>query len=90
MGNMLSCDVFNMRNKVLLAVGASTSICSVIGFDFASRVLRVNGQPLQGRRLLISLAYIFILSMLPGIDFYGHFGSLFGGFLFGASFLKPS
>lgn len=87
---MLSVDVYNIRGKALLAVGASTSICSVIGFDFAARILRVKDQPLQGRRLLITLGYIFLLSILPGIDFFGHFGSLFGGFLIGASFLKPS
>lgn len=28
--------------------------------------------------------------MIPGVDFWGHFGSLFGGFLIGASFLPPS
>lgn len=84
---MLSVDAYNIRNLHLLAVGASTSICSVIGFDFAYRILRVNKQPLQGRRLAISLLYIFLISMLPNVDFFGHFGSLAAGFLLGASFL---
>jgi hypothetical protein len=39
---MLSDNVFNYRGKTLLAVGASTSICSVIGFDLMYRILRVN------------------------------------------------
>jgi hypothetical protein len=87
---MLSITVYNIKNIPLLAVGASTSICSVIGFDFAYRILRVNNQPLQARRLLITLLYIFLISMLPGVDFFGHFGSLAAGFLIGGSFLKPS
>lgn len=28
--------------------------------------------------------------MMPGIDFFGHFGSLIAGFLFGFAFLKGS
>jgi hypothetical protein len=32
--------------------------------------------------------YIFLISILPGIDFYGHFGSLISGALLGMSFLK--
>jgi hypothetical protein len=89
MGNMLSVDVYNLKKQVLLAVGASTAVCSVIGFDFAGRVLQVDGAPPQTRRLLISLAYIFVISIMPGVDFYGHFGSLFGGFFIGLAFLRP-
>lgn len=87
---MLSVSAYNLRLKQLLAVGASTSICSVIGFDFAYRILRVNDQPLQSRRLFITLFYLFLISMIPGVDFYGHFGSLLGGFWIGTAFLKPS
>jgi membrane associated rhomboid family serine protease len=89
-GNMLSITVYNLTNRTLLAVGASTSICSVIGFDFAYRLLRINNQPLQPRRLLITLLYLLLISLLPGVDFFGHFGSLAAGFLIGGSFLKPS
>ena len=28
--------------------------------------------------------------MMPGVDFFGHFGSLFAGFLIGMCTLKPS
>lgn len=77
-----------MKNGNLLAVGSSTSICSVIGFDFAYRILRVDGQPLQTRRLAITLIYLLLISIMPGVDFYGHFGSLIGGFLIGLSVLK--
>jgi hypothetical protein len=90
MGNMLSTDVYNLRTKILIGVGSSTSICSVVGFDFAYRILRVNNQPLQNRRLLITLSYIFLISIMPGVDFFGHFGSLVAGFLIGSIFLKPS
>jgi uncharacterized membrane protein len=86
----LTLDIHNVRQQQLLAIGASTAICSVIGFDYAYRILRVNEKPLQGRRIVVSLIYLFIISMMPGVDFFGHFGSLFGGFLIGLSTLKPS
>lgn len=86
---MLSTDVYNIKGKALLAVGASTAICSVIGFDLSYRVLRVDGQPLQSRRVVVTLIYLFIISVMPGVDFYGHFGSLLGGFLIGMVALKP-
>ena len=82
--------MYNLRGKNLLAVGSSTAICSVIGFDFAFRILRVDDRPLQSRRIIISLSYIFLISLMPGVDFFGHFGSLFGGFFFGAAFLRAS
>lgn len=88
MGNMLSCCVYNGRKRNLVGVGASTSICAVIGFDIAFRVLRVDGRPLQARRIYITLFYLFLISMLPGVDFYGHFGSLIGGFWIGLAGLE--
>lgn len=80
----------NIRNQDLVAVGASSAISSVIGFDIMYRALRVNSQPMNSRRMLITLGYMFIISIMPGVDFYGHFGSLLGGALLGACVLKPS
>lgn len=71
-----------------MAVGASTSISSVVGFDIAKRILKVDNQQLQSRRISITLLYMFIISIMPGVDFFGHFGSLFAGFLIGLAFLK--
>ncbi len=86
----MSGNFYNIKEKSLLAVGSSTSICSVIGFDFAYRILRVNGQPLQARRLAITFFYLLLISIMPGVDFFGHFGSFFGGILIGFSFLKAN
>lgn len=33
------------------------------------------------------LIYLLVISMIPGVDFFGHFGSLFGGLLLGAAVL---
>jgi hypothetical protein len=30
--------------------------------------------------------YLFVVSIFPGVDFYGHFGSFIGGVLIGFSF----
>lgn len=38
----------------------------------------------------MTLIYLFIISVMPGVDFYGHFGSLLGGSLLGLATLKPS
>lgn len=87
---MLPDIIGNLKHMGVSGVGASTSICSVMGFDFAFRILRVNNQPLQARRILVSLFYLFLISIMPGVDFFGHFGSLIGGFLIGFAFLKGS
>jgi len=87
---MLSTDIRNMRDIKLQSVGASTSICSVIGFDFSYRILRVNNEILNSKRIIVTLLYLFVMSMIDGVDFFGHFGSLLGGFWIGTAFLKPS
>ena len=76
---MLSLSIYKWQHENLLAVGASTSICSVIGFDMACRVLQKNVIPVRMRRIWMTVLWIFIISLIPGIDFWGHFGSLFGG-----------
>ena len=88
-GNLLSLNMAFYHQKRLLAVGASTAICSVIGFDLAYRILRVNNGRLYLRRIYITLAYLFFISLMPRVDFWGHFGALFAGFLLGLCFLKP-
>lgn len=44
--------------------------------------------PVKIRRILITLAYLFMISMLPNVDMFGHFGSLIGGALIGLTFLE--
>lgn len=90
LGNILSLVVFGFRGKVLLSVGASTSICSVIGFDLTCRVLQRSVVPIQMRRIGITLLTILLISLIPGVDFWGHFGSLLAGFLLALAFLDTS
>jgi membrane associated rhomboid family serine protease len=33
------------------------------------------------------LIYLFVISLIPGVDFFGHFGSLVGGLLLGSAAL---
>ena len=38
--------------------------------------------------LAFQFIYLFLISMLPNVDFFGHFGSFFGGIFIGLSCLK--
>jgi hypothetical protein len=84
-------DVVNQRllERLTIGVGASTCLCAVIGSSFAFSILRVNEMPVPWKTIFCQLAYITILSLIPGIDFFGHFGSLIPGFLFGMAFFHP-
>lgn len=39
-------------------------------------------------RIMFILGYIVIMSLLPGVDIYGHLGGLLSGFLFTLSFIS--
>ena len=88
LGNLLSLAVYNIKDKTLLAIGASTSICAVIGFDIMCRVLQSSVIPLNWRRIGITLLSLLIISLVPGVDFWGHFGSLLGGFMLALGFFE--
>ena len=85
---MLSFSAYKWQHKSLLAIGASTTICSVIGFDLTCRVLQKNVIPVRMRRIWTTVLWIFLISLIPGIDFYGHFGSLFGGICIALAFFN--
>ena len=38
------------------------------------------------KKISFMVAYLFFISVMPGIDFYGHFGSFIAGSLIGLAF----
>jgi membrane associated rhomboid family serine protease len=86
-------DISNVLNKTpnSLAIGASTSLCAVIGLFIAYTYLLslMNGNTQAAKKKIgFMVLYIFLISLLPGVDFFGHFGSLISGALLGMSFLQ--
>jgi membrane associated rhomboid family serine protease len=84
---MLS-DLYNLNlgNPATVGVGASTSICAVMGLYIAKLYIdsKKNGRVEMAKRQIITmLVYLLIISLLPSIDFFGHFGSLISGLLLG-------
>ena len=87
MGNMLS-------NMVLppdsISLGASTGIFGLIGCLGGFMIL--NWKAMQEQNLArsdmcfkisIIMAFLFLMSIAPGTDLFGHLGGLIGGILFG-------
>ena len=69
-----------------IAIGASTSICAIIGLFIANVIaLYIKGRDIKDAKRIVCtmLITLLIISMLPGIDFFGHFGSLISGVLLG-------
>jgi membrane associated rhomboid family serine protease len=89
-GNLLSLYAnFINENDNAVSVGASTSICAILGLYLSTLYLisLKNGTVEDAKKKIgFMVAYLFIISIMPGIDFYGHFGSLIGGALVGLSF----
>ena len=85
---LTTCVAFYIKNTLTLGVGASTTICAVIGTYYAYKILKVDEQEPSFKEIICQLVYIFIISMLPRVDFFGHFGSLFGGFFMGLAYFK--
>lgn len=86
-------DLYNKHfgNINALAIGASTSVCAVMGLYMATIYLwsKVHGRTEMAIKEIASmLLYVFILSLFPGIDFFGHFGSIISGALIGLSFVE--
>lgn len=72
-----------------MSVGASTSICAVLGLYLATiYILSLkNGNVDQiQKQICLMIIYLLIVSILPGVDFYGHVGSFIAGSLIGLSF----
>jgi membrane associated rhomboid family serine protease len=89
-GNMLSGlsrTIRGINNTV--AIGASTCICSILGLQLVLMYLSsntVSSNYIIKKKISFILIYLFVISMLPGIDFFGHFGSLISGVLIALSF----
>lgn len=84
---MLS-DLYNLNlgNISAVGVGASTSICAIMGLYMAKLYIesKKNGAvELAKRQIITMLVYLFIISIMPSVDFFGHFGSLISGGLIG-------
>lgn len=89
-GNLLTSYVnFINENNFTVSVGASTSICAVLGLDLATMyiVSLKNGNVDQVKKpIAFIILYLLIVSLMPGVDFYGHLGSFMAGSLIGLSF----
>ncbi len=82
---------FRFGNTSMVGVGASTSICAIIGIMLANIYLsqKYLGDTNQAKKKILSMTiYILLISLIPNVDFFGHFGSLISGFLIGLSFLS--
>ena len=80
----------NLGNATTVGVGASTCVCSVMGLYIAKLYIssKKSGRVgLAKRQIITMLIYLLIISVLPGVDFFGHFGSLFSGVLLGGVML---
>jgi membrane associated rhomboid family serine protease len=70
----------------VIAVGASTSICAIMGLFVANvLVLYFKGQDVKAlkKRVIFMLSSLLLISLIPGVDFYGHLGSLLSGLFLG-------
>jgi|688.fasta_scaffold544127_1 hypothetical protein len=57
-----------------------------MGLSFAKLYIdsKKNGRvQLAKRQIIVSLTYLLTISLLPSVDFFGHFGSLISGALLG-------
>ena len=91
-GNMLFA-FYNIvtENQTALAVGFSSAICAGIGIIVADMLIQsiLRGNLKVGLyRILFVVGYVIIMSLLPGVDIWGHIGGLFSGFLITMSFIS--
>ena len=87
-GNMFSTFINNkFGNKYITLVGASVSICSIMGL-FAIKVYVdavKNNEKIKYpiKEIIIMSIYLMLVTILPGMDFFGLFGSILSGVLVG-------
>lgn len=82
-----------IHHMATIAIGASTSICAIIGLYVAYViVLHKKGEDIkQGKRqVLTMLLSLLVISLFPGVDLYGHLGSLLSGLFLGMMLLPAS
>lgn len=78
-------------SKGAIAIGASTSICAIMGlFVGGVIVMYFKGEDVQEQRrsVVIMLVSLLMISLLPGVDLFGHLGSLIAGILLGMIILS--
>lgn len=89
-GNMFSSLINLLRNKGnIIAIGASTSICAIFGLSMATMYidnLRRGDAENAKKKIGFMLVSLLITSLLPGVDIFGHLGSLISGGLIGLAF----
>jgi len=81
-------DFYNLHlgKSFMIGIGASTSICAIMGYYMAHLYIeskKTGTVELAKKQIISMLISLVVISILPGIDFFGHFGSLIGGILFG-------
>lgn len=89
-GNLLTlyANFMNGNDKVV-SVGASTSICAILGLYLSTLYLisLKNGNVSNVKKQIgFMVVYLVLISLMPGVDFYGHMGSFIAGVLIGFSF----
>lgn len=88
---MLS-DLYNLNfgNKSVIAAGASTSICAIMGLYIADLYIQAKKErtvKMPTFKILSMLISLLVVSVLPGVDFFGHIGSLISGVFLGTLIL---
>jgi membrane associated rhomboid family serine protease len=88
-------DLYNLkiRGQASVAIGASTSICAIMGLYIAQVIILYQKKEdiKQAKRSVISmLISLVVISLMPGVDLLGHFGSLFSGLFLGMMLLPGS
>ena len=79
------------NNHANVAIGASTSICAVMGLFIANAlILHLKGIDIKElrKRIIFMLITLLLISLIPGVDFFGHLGSLISGFLLGLAIVS--
>jgi len=83
--------LFDLKNVITnthatVAIGASTSISAIMGL-FISNVLILHFKGIDvkelRKRIVFMLVTLLMISLIPGVDFFGHLGSLISGFCLG-------
>jgi membrane associated rhomboid family serine protease len=83
--------LFDLKNVITnthatVAIGASTSICAIMGLFIANvLILHFKGIDVKElrKRIVFMLVTLLLISFIPGVDFFGHLGSLISGFFLG-------
>ena len=79
-----------MDRLAVISVGASTSISSVMGLFVSNMILlHFKGESTSElrKRVVVMLVSLLVISLMPGVDLFGHLGSLLSGLLLGFIFI---